>query len=127
MMIARYVYDTPLRSVLQTQLQDSVPNKAKDLISRVDALQKHFYSPPSDVAEQRDRDELIRYTTICPIVLGAESFPVSLMTPRDNFACYTRSQGRTNSLTTFGTADIYLNSLRIYERLYLITRFVRHP
>ena len=39
-------------------------NKLEILLPRVAALEEHFDSRPSDVAEQRRRDELIRYVTM---------------------------------------------------------------
>ena len=39
-------------------------NKVEVLLPRIAALEEHFDSRPSDVAEQRRRDELIQYVTI---------------------------------------------------------------
>ena len=41
-------------------------NKVENLFSSVTALEEDFNSRPDDVAEQRRRDELIRYATIPP-------------------------------------------------------------
>ena len=39
-------------------------NKIEVLLPRIAALEEHFGSRPRDVAEQRRRDELIRYVTM---------------------------------------------------------------
>ena len=39
-------------------------NKVEVLLPRIAALEKHFDSRPSDVAEQRLRDELMQYVTM---------------------------------------------------------------
>ena len=39
-------------------------NKVEVLLPRVVALEEHFDSRPGDVAEQRPRDELVRYVTM---------------------------------------------------------------
>ena len=42
-------------------------NKAENLLSRVVALEECFDSHPSDVAQQRYREDLIRYATFLTI------------------------------------------------------------
>ena len=42
-------------------------NRIKNLLSRVVALEEGFDSRPSDVADQRHRDELIQYVTVHPL------------------------------------------------------------
>ena len=49
-------------------------NKIECLLPRIVALEERFNSRPSDVAEQRRRDELIQYATIPPSMSGAD-FP----------------------------------------------------
>ena len=44
-------------------------NKISNLLSRIVALESCFDSRPSDVAEQRRRDDLIRYGTTIPPLL----------------------------------------------------------
>ena len=64
-LFARFVdYSSP-QTLLQTCLQETI-FKAEDLVARVDALEKHFDSPPSNVLEQRHRSEVIRYVIISP-------------------------------------------------------------
>ena len=100
--------------LIQTRLQGTnhIRTKAKDMISCVDALEKHFDSCPSDVAQQRHRWEVIRYATICPTVLDAESFPACSRVSRESYL-----------LITVKTMEIYVNFSKMYERLYLATRF----
>ena len=104
--------------LIQTHLQETNPigNKAKDTILCVDALEKHFDSRPSDVAQQRHWREVIRYFTICPTVLDAETFPVCSRASRHSY-----------SLVAYKTMEIYSNFSKIYERLYLIIRSVCSP
>ena len=66
MQIARFVRFPPLRLLRSTRSQGIVAlgNKVEVLLPRIAALEKHFDSRPSDVAEQRRRDELIRYVTM---------------------------------------------------------------
>ena len=104
--------------LIQTHLQETNPvgSKAKHMISRVDALEEHFDSRPSDIAQQKHRGEVIRYAIFCPTVLDPETFLVCSRVSRDS--C---------SLRTFKTIEIYSNFSKIYERLYLTTRFVCYP
>ena len=62
--ITRFVYETLIKGPSQTYPQGIAPvgNKAKDLISRVNALDQLFGTRPDDVEDQRLRDELIWYT-----------------------------------------------------------------
>ena len=115
MLIAKFVYESFLSMLIQTNLQETNPigNKAKDMVLCVDALEKHFDSRPSDVAQQRHRGEVIRYATICPTVLDAETFPVCSRASRHSY-----------SLVAYKTMEIYSNFSKIYERLYLIIRSV---
>ena len=115
---AKFVNDTSLQTLLRTYLQEALPvrNKAEDLVSRVDALEKHFDSPPSDVAEQRHRSEVLRYAIIFLTVLGAESLPVRSGTLR----------GRYSPMTS-KVMGISPSFSKTYERLYLTTRFARYP
>lgn len=105
--ITKFVYNTSPKILLQTHFQENIQvrNKAEDLIPRVDAMEKHFDSHPSDVAELRRRDEVILYAIIRPTVLGAEFFPVSSRTSRNGFGCCAESRGRSNPLTTFRTME----------------------
>ena len=50
-------------------------NRVANILSRIVALEERFNSRPSDVAEQRRRDELIRYATVPPT--SQCSFPLS--------------------------------------------------
>ena len=50
-------------------------NRIENLLSRVVSLEERFNSRPSDVADQRRRDELIRYVTI--LLYSRRSFPSS--------------------------------------------------
>ena len=43
-------------------------NKVANLLSRIAALESRFDSGPSDVEEQRRRDDLIRCVTIPPLL-----------------------------------------------------------
>ena len=45
----------------------AVSNRIKNLLSRVVALEESFDSRPSDVADQRHRDELIQFVTVHPL------------------------------------------------------------
>lgn len=49
---------------MRVQAAVAVGNKTEDLLSRIVALEKHFDSRPSDVAEQRRRDQLRWYEAI---------------------------------------------------------------
>ena len=55
----------------------AIGNKIENLLSRIVALEERFDSRPGDVAEQRRRDELIRYVVVPPFILGAELLPAS--------------------------------------------------
>ena len=50
-------------------------NRIKNLLSHVVSLEERFNSRPSDVADQRRRDELIRYVTL--FLFSRCSFPSS--------------------------------------------------
>ena len=50
-------------------------DRTKNLLSRVVSLEERFNSRPSDVADQRRRDELIRYVTV--LLYSRCSFPSS--------------------------------------------------
>ena len=50
-------------------------NRIENLLSRVVSLEERFNSRPSDVADQRRRDELIRYVTV--LLYSRCSFPSS--------------------------------------------------
>ena len=128
-LLTKFVYRTSLQPLSSIHLQETIHigSKARDLISRVDALEKCFDSSPSDVAEMKNRGEVILYAIICPTISSAE-FPIaSSRASRNYFARCARSQGRGNPLTRFSTAEICSNLSRIYERLYLTTRFAFHP
>ncbi|KAF9642939.1 hypothetical protein BDM02DRAFT_1798063 [Thelephora ganbajun] len=45
----------------------AIGNRTENLLSRIAALEEHFYSRPDDVEEQRRRDKLIRYVVIPPL------------------------------------------------------------
>ena len=64
-------------------------NRVANLLSRIVTLEEHFNTCPSDVAEQRHRDELIWYATIPPLSPVAAHFLllVSSMQSRSNCSC----------------------------------------
>ena len=72
----------PLGQTLPQELV--VGRKIEDVLSRLTALENRFDVPPSDVTEQRRRDDVIRYATIPPVVLYADFFLASLRTSRGN-------------------------------------------
>ena len=49
-------------------------NRIKNLLYHVVTLEERFNSRPSDVADQRHRDELIRYVAIPPLLLALTLF-----------------------------------------------------
>ena len=49
-------------------------NRIENLLSRVVILEERLDSRPSDVADQRHRDELIRYVAIPPLLLALMLF-----------------------------------------------------
>ena len=52
-------------------------NKVANLLPRIVALEERFDTRPGDVAEQRRRDDLIRYNTILSLFTPQCSFPIS--------------------------------------------------
>ena len=64
--------DSPLTNTLQESV--TVGNKIEILLSHVIALEECFDSRPGDVAEQRRRDELIRYVAVPPLNLDLSTF-----------------------------------------------------
>ena len=60
---------TTVISLQNFQETAAVGNKISNLLSRIVALESCFDSRPSDVAEQRRRDDLIRYGTTIPPLL----------------------------------------------------------
>ena len=53
-------------------------NRVANLLSRVVTLEERFDSPPSGVAEQRGRGDLIRHVTVTRLRLNSKySFPLS--------------------------------------------------
>ena len=67
-------WHSPLTGTFQET--GAVGNKIENLLSRVVAVEDHFNSRPSDVAEQRRRDELIRYA-MSSIMFSADPLPAS--------------------------------------------------
>jgi hypothetical protein len=58
-----------------SNMQGSTAARNKiDVLSRIVALEQSFNSRPGNVAEQRRRDELLRYVAIPPLCLAALTF-----------------------------------------------------
>ena len=73
MLITRFAQNPVLSVFLsQTHSQEivAVGNRIENLLSRVVILEEHLNSRPSDVADQRHRDELIWYVAIPPLLLA---------------------------------------------------------
>ena len=66
----RLAYNPLLTTVISHNFQGSaaVGNKISNLLSRIVGLESCFDSRPSDVAEQRRRDDLIRCVTISSLL-----------------------------------------------------------
>ena len=90
--------------------------KIENLLSRVVAVEERFSSRPSDVAEQRRRDELMRYA-MSSIMFSADLLPASSRSSRN-------SCGRCQMLTRFKTMKKRLCFLKIYRRRSSGIRFV---
>ena len=70
----------------------AVGNKLSNLLSRIVALESCFASCPSDLEEQRGREDLIRCVTIPPLL--PVSFPLESLRPSgNNCRCFPRSRG----------------------------------
>ena len=70
MATAKFAYNLLSKTPhLKTRFQESVAveNKIGGILSRVVSLEEHFNSRPSDVAEQRRRDDLIWYAMTPPL------------------------------------------------------------
>ena len=104
---------------MRSQGAVAVGNKIEGLLSRIVALENHFDSRPSDVADQRRRDELRRYVATFPFGFSAEFLPASLKASKGNCGLWLRCPRR--------PPKKFAGSLRTYERLCLITRFVHDP
>ena len=67
----RFAYDPLLTTIISHSFQETVAvgNKVSNLLSRIVALEDCFDSPPSDVADQRRRDDLIRCGATIPPLL----------------------------------------------------------
>ena len=72
----RLACNLPLTIIISHNFQETttVGDKLSNLISRIVALESCFDSRPSDVEEQRRRDDLIRCVTV-PALLPICSFP----------------------------------------------------
>ncbi|KAF9645513.1 hypothetical protein BDM02DRAFT_3189660 [Thelephora ganbajun] len=70
----------------------AVRNKIEDLLSRIVALEEHFYSRPDDVEEQRRRSELIRHVVIPPSDSTTKRFPGSSKNIRETIFDYQMAQ-----------------------------------
>ncbi|KAF9644524.1 hypothetical protein BDM02DRAFT_936188 [Thelephora ganbajun] len=90
----------------------AIGNKIEDLLSRIVALEEHFYSRPDDVEEQRRRNNLIREFSRIEGQLRSLSL---------------RSLSRDDLLNMFKTTNKFMGSSKIYGGLSLITRFVHDP
>ena len=62
-------------------------NKVANLLPRIVALEERFDTRPSNVAEQRRRNDLIRYATVLPFLPSAHFLAASSMLSRNNCDC----------------------------------------
>lgn len=111
--ITKFAYDIVLETHLWLMLLQgaiSVGNKVEDLLSRIVVLENHLDSCPSDVVEQRRRDELCRCVAIFRFRFSAEFLSASLKTSKSNCCPWLR--------TLNNAPKGFTGSLRIFERLY---------
>ena len=94
-------------------------NKIENLLSRVVAVEDRFNSRPSDVAEQRRRDEVMRYA-IFSFMFSTYLLPASSRSSRN-------SCGRRPMLIMSKMMKKRSHFSKIYGRRSSIIRFVSHP
>ena len=77
-------------------------SRIENLLSRVVSLEERLNSRPSDVADQRRREELIRYVIVL-LYSRAHFLLASSISSGGNYGCWLRSRGYLSSLIMFKT------------------------
>ena len=102
-------------------------NKTEGLLAGVHAMEILFTTPPDGVAEQRRRSKLIRYF-VSSLPGTVAEFPSAISSPpKINCQLGLRKLGHSDLLILLKTMEKLRDSSKIYERSFLITRFVYNP
>ena len=99
-------------------------SKIEGLRSSIVALENLFDSPPGTVEELRNRNGLLRYVLAVSSLLSVDLLSASSRVSEKNSNRYLRHRIHSSLLILLKATESFPGTLKVYERLYLITGFV---
>ena len=122
----RFVYDPRLTTIISHNFQETVAvgNRISNLLSRIVTLEDCFDSRPSDVAERRRRDDLIRCGATSILYSRVHFLLASSIPLRNNCGCFPRSLGCFCLLTMSKPGKMHSGFSKISKRQSSTIRFV---
>ena len=102
-------------------------NRIENLLSHVVILEERLNLRPSDVADQRHRDELIRYVAIPPFLFDSYSLLASLIPSSNDCNSFMGIRDRPYSLAALKMVKMYPSLSKTFQRQCFIIRFIHNP